>query len=110
MSLKLRQAHCSRLSLNVDDAEKRDLAGLVVNAGADYVKTSTGFAVTGATYEDVSLLASVVAGQAGVKAAGGIRDWQTMQKMLASGATRIGTSAGVSILQQWQESEGLRCL
>ncbi|MDH4007396.1 MAG: 2-deoxyribose-5-phosphate aldolase, partial [Desulfuromonadales bacterium] len=73
----------------------------------DYVKTSTGFAASGATLEDVSLLFRTVAGRIGVKAAGGIRDWPTCQAMLAAGATRIGTSAGVKIMQQWRNSTDL---
>ncbi len=91
-----------------DNQVKEKLAQLVVEAGADYVKTSTGFAASGATVEDVKLLSAAVAGRIGVKAAGGVRDWPTCQEMLAAGATRIGTSAGVAIMQQWRKSEGLR--
>lgn len=88
------------------DAEmKTILARKVIQAGADYVKTSTGFAAGGATVEDVRLLATAVAGQAGVKAAGGIRDWETCQQMIAAGATRIGTSSGVRIAGEWLASE-----
>lgn len=90
-----------------DEAVKRTLAEIVVESGADYVKTSTGFAASGATLEDVSLLLRAVAGKIGVKAAGGIRDWPTCQAMLAAGATRIGTSAGVKIMQQWRNSADL---
>ena len=90
-----------------DDAVKRTLAEIVAESGADYVKTSTGFAASGATLEDVSLLFRAVAGRIGVKAAGGIRDWPTCQAMLAAGATRIGTSAGVKIMQQWRNSADL---
>ncbi len=92
-----------------DDDTKRRLTEVVVLSGADYVKTSTGFAASGATVEDVRLLSQVASARIKVKAAGGIRDWVTCQAMLAAGATRIGTSAGVMILQQWQESEGLSC-
>jgi len=90
-----------------DNAVKRNLAEIVAESGADYVKTSTGFATTGATLEDISLLSRAVAGRIGVKAAGGIRDWPTCQAMLAAGATRIGTSAGVKIMQQWRNSADL---
>lgn len=90
-----------------DNKTKSELAVTALNAGADFVKTSTGFSSGGATLEDVALLQSVVAGKMGIKAAGGIRDWQTLQKMLAAGATRIGTSAGVSIVRQWQKSVGM---
>ncbi|MDP9121331.1 MAG: deoxyribose-phosphate aldolase, partial [Acidobacteriota bacterium] len=80
------------------DDEKRRAASLVVSAGADYVKTSTGFAVTGATVGDVTLLARVAAGRIGVKASGGIRDAATARAMISAGASRLGTSAGVAIV------------
>lgn len=73
-------------------------------AGADYVKTSTGFARGGATPEDVALMRRVVGGSMGVKAAGGIRDYRTLQSLVAAGATRIGTSAGIRIVR---ESRGM---
>jgi len=91
------------------DDEKRKLAMLVADAGAAYVKTSTGFASGGATLADVRLLADAVDGRALVKAAGGIRDWACCAEMLKAGAARIGTSAGVEIIQQWQREVGLRC-
>ena len=90
-----------------DDALKRRLAEIVAVSGADYVKTSTGFAAAGATVADVRLLAETVSARVGVKAAGGVRDWLTCQAMLAAGASRIGTSAGVVIMRQWRESTGL---
>jgi len=83
------------------------LTRAVVSAGAGYVKTSTGFAASGATLEDVRLLAETSAGRIGVKAAGGIRTYADCLAMVEAGATRIGTSSGCSILQQWRESEGL---
>lgn len=67
-------------------------------AGFDFVKTSTGFASGGATVEDVRLMRQTVGEGMGVKAAGGIRDRETALKMIAAGATRIGTSAGISLL------------
>ena len=70
---------------------------LAKNAGADYVKTSTGFSTGGATVEDVELMRKVVGDDLGVKAAGGIRDKETAEKMLDAGADRIGASAGVQI-------------
>ena len=82
--------------------EKLTACKLVIEAGADYVKTSTGFGAGGATVEDVRLLKEAVAGQAKVKASGGIRDWKTMQAMLEAGADRIGTSASVKILEEWK--------
>ena len=82
--------------------EKRTACRLVVEAGADYVKTSTGFGTAGATVEDVRLLRAVVAGRVKVKASGGIRDWKTTRAMLEAGADRIGTSAGLKIIHEWR--------
>lgn len=82
--------------------EKRIACQLVVEAGADYVKTSTGFGAAGATVEDVRLMKEAVAGRAKVKASGGIRDWKSMLAMLEAGADRIGTSASLAILAEWQ--------
>ena len=70
---------------------------LAKNAGADYVKTSTGFSTGGATVEDVKLMRSIVGDEMGVKAAGGIRDKETAEAMLDAGADRLGASAGVQI-------------
>jgi deoxyribose-phosphate aldolase len=70
------------------------------NAGADFVKTSTGFSTGGATAEDVSLMRAVVGGEIGVKAAGGVRSYEDLQKLVAAGATRIGASASIKILEQ----------
>ncbi len=82
--------------------EKRTACHLVVEAGADYVKTSTGFGPAGATVEDVRLLKDTVAGRVKVKASGGIRDWKTTLAMLEAGADRIGTSASLKILAEWR--------
>ena len=68
-------------------------------AGADFVKTSTGFGGGGATVEDVTLMREVVGPQMGVKASGGVGSFDDVQKMVAAGATRIGASAGVKIVQ-----------
>jgi len=89
-----------------DVAVKTRLVEVVVASGADYVKTSTGFAAAGATLEDVRLLCRVAAGRIEVKAAGGIRDWQACESMLDVGAGRVGTSAGVAIMQQWHNVAG----
>ncbi|HEV2488625.1 MAG TPA: deoxyribose-phosphate aldolase [Candidatus Acidoferrales bacterium] len=70
------------------------------NAGADFVKTSTGFGPGGATAEDVALMRAVVGSEVGVKAAGGVRSLEDLQKMVQAGATRIGASASVKILEQ----------
>jgi deoxyribose-phosphate aldolase len=70
------------------------------NAGADFVKTSTGFSTGGATAEDVRLMRAVVGDGLGVKASGGVRSLEDLQKMVEAGATRIGASASVKILEQ----------
>lgn len=71
---------------------------LAVQAGADFVKTSTGFSTGGATPEDVSLMRSTVGDRAQVKASGGIRDIKRAQEMIAAGADRLGTSASIAIV------------
>ena len=87
------------------DEEKVAACVIAKAAGADYVKTSTGFGPGGATAADVALMRRVVGPEMGVKAAGGVRDLQALKAMVAAGATRIGASAGVRIVQ---ESQGLR--
>ena len=82
------------------DEEKVAACQLAKVAGADFVKTSTGFGPGGATAEDVALMRRVVGPSMGVKAAGGIRSHADAQKMLAAGASRIGASASVKILQE----------
>lgn len=85
------------------DDEKHRGAGLAAEAGAAFVKTSTGYGSHGATIQDVRLLRSVVLDNCGVKAAGGIRDLDTALAMLDAGATRIGTSSGKAILAELRE-------
>ena len=82
----------------LDDEQKVAACTLTRDAGADYVKTSTGFASGGATVEDVRLMRRVVGSEVGVKAAGGIKDRAAADAMIAAGANRIGASAGVKIL------------
>jgi deoxyribose-phosphate aldolase len=84
------------------EEEKRIACSLALDAGANYVKTSTGFGPAGATVDDVRLLKEVVAGRAKVKASGGIRDWKTALALLEAGADRIGTSTGVAIVKEWK--------
>ena len=81
------------------DEEKERACRLAVAAGADFVKTSTGFSKAGATAEDVALMKKTVGNSAKVKAAGGIRDYNTAMKMIDAGADRIGCSAGIAIVQ-----------
>ncbi|WP_240468656.1 deoxyribose-phosphate aldolase [Gracilibacillus sp. YIM 98692] len=80
------------------DEEKRKACQLAKKAGADFVKTSTGFAGGGATVKDVELMYQEVGDQLEVKASGGVRNLEATQKMIDAGATRIGASAGVAIL------------
>jgi deoxyribose-phosphate aldolase len=79
--------------------EKLRAANLVLEAGADFVKTSTGFSAPGATVEDVLLLSRALHGRIQIKASGGIRDTATARALLAAGATRLGTSSSVAILR-----------
>lgn len=90
-------------SLLTDD-EKILGCRLAEEAGADFVKTSTGFGPGGATIEDVALLAKTVGGRLGVKAAGGIRTLDFALALLDAGATRLGCSASVALMKGWRES------
>jgi deoxyribose-phosphate aldolase len=82
------------------DEEKITACTIAKAAGADFVKTSTGFGPGGATAGDVALMRRVVGADMGVKAAGGVRDLEGLKAMVAAGATRIGASAGVRIVQE----------
>lgn len=84
----------------LDDPEKERACELARDAGADFVKTSTGFSIGGATEKDVRLMRSIVGTKLGVKAAGGVRTLADFQKMLAAGANRIGSSNSVKIMQE----------
>ena len=81
------------------DEEKRRACRLAKEAGADFVKTSTGFSVGGATAADVKLMRESVGEGVGVKASGGVRSRADAEAMLAAGATRLGTSSGVQIVE-----------
>ncbi len=83
------------------DQEKRTACKLVAEAGAHFVKTSTGFNISGAAIEDVALMKNVIGEKLGIKASGGIKDKETLMAMVAAGATRIGTSSGVKIVETW---------
>ncbi len=91
------------------DEEKTIACLLSKEAGADYVKTSTGFASGGATVHDVALMRRVVGPEMGVKAAGGVRTYEDAENMIKAGATRIGASAGVKIIQGPSTRTGPRC-
>jgi len=84
----------------LSDSEIVDACGIAVAAGADFVKTSTGFGSGGATAHDVKLMKDAVAGRARVKASGGIRDLETAIEMIDAGADRLGTSNGASIVDE----------
>lgn len=82
----------------LSDEEKETACRLCVAAGADFVKTSTGFGKGGATEADIALMRRTVGPELGVKASGGVRDAATALRMIAAGATRIGASASVAIV------------
>jgi len=84
-------------------AEKILACQIAQFAGADFVKTSTGFLSGGATLEDVALIRKTVGEQMGVKASGGIKDWPTAAAMISAGASRIGTSSGIAIVENAPE-------
>jgi deoxyribose-phosphate aldolase len=88
------------------DEEKRKACELSVAAGADFVKTSTGFGTGGSTFEDVALMKEVVGNRAEIKAAGGVRDIETAMKYIEMGITRLGTSSGVSLVSTGKAKEG----
>lgn len=79
------------------DAEKALMCDVVCEAGADFIKTSTGFSTGGATFEDIALFARCVKGRCRIKAAGGIRTVEDMERFLALGADRLGTSSAIKI-------------
>ncbi|HEX7064847.1 MAG TPA: deoxyribose-phosphate aldolase [Bacillales bacterium] len=81
------------------DEEKIRACELAVKAGADFVKTSTGFASGGANVKDIALMRKTVGPEIGVKASGGVRDRETAEAMIEAGATRIGASSGVVIIK-----------
>ena len=88
------------------DEQKVRTCELAVKAGVDFVKTSTGFGTAGATAADIALMRRTVGPEMGVKAAGGIRTLESAFEMIRAGATRIGTSAGVAIVEELKQ---LRC-
>lgn len=87
------------------DDEKRKVAEIAKGVKPDFIKTSTGFGTGGATVEDVKLMKSVVGDEVKVKAAGGIRDLKTALAMIEAGAERLGTSAGVAIVEEYKNQK-----
>lgn len=103
-------AHSKRATVKViietcllSDEEKEKACLLAKSAGADFVKTSTGFSKGGATAADVALMRRVVGTKMGVKASGGVRSYDDAIRMIESGATRIGTSSGVKIVLECKQ-------
>lgn len=90
----------------LNDEEKVTACLLSKEAGADFVKTSTGFSGGGATVEDINLMRRVIGPEMGVKASGGVRDFEGAQSLVNAGATRLGASAGVKIVQGQLTSNG----
>lgn len=87
------------------DDEKRKVAEIAKEVKPDFIKTSTGFGTGGATVEDVKLMKSVVGDEVKVKAAGGIRELKTALAMIEAGAERLGTSAGVAIVEEYNNQK-----
>jgi deoxyribose-phosphate aldolase len=83
--------------------EIKEIALIAKKVKPDFIKTSTGFGTSGATIEDVKLMKETVGDEVQVKAAGGIRDWPTCKAMLEAGATRIGTSSSLKILEGFKK-------
>lgn len=88
----------------LEDAEKRKICRMAQETGWDFVKTSTGFGPGGATLADIRLMKDIVGDTMGIKASGGIRDYETAREYLEAGATRIGASSGPAILRGEQNS------
>lgn len=88
------------------DYEARKATELVLQSGADFVKTSTGFSFRGANFEDIAMMKSIVGDKIGIKAAGGVKTPEDMDKMISLGATRIGTSSGVKLISGDKAGEG----
>ena len=114
---KVEMAKCAKLAHQNDclikviietaylDAEEIErAANMASDAGTDFVKTSTGFAPSGATLEDISLLRKILPSSVGIKASGGIRSYEDALAMIRAGADRIGTSSGVQITKSAKES------
>ena len=90
----------------LSDEEKMIACKLAVNAGADFVKTSTGFGTGGASFEDVALMKSIVGNKAQIKASGGLKDRDTALKYIEMGVNRLGTSSGVLLVTTGKAKDG----
>lgn len=89
----------------LDKDEIKQLAQIAKKIKPDYIKTSTGFGTGGALVEDVKLMKEIVGDDVKVKAAGGIRDWKTCKQMIEAGASRVGTSSSLKILEEFMQGE-----
>lgn len=89
----------------LEKEEIQKLAEIAAIVKPDYIKTSTGFGTGGATVEDVKLMVKTVDGKVKVKAAGGIRSWKTCKEMIEAGASRIGTSSSIQILEEFEKEQ-----
>jgi deoxyribose-phosphate aldolase len=87
----------------LDDFEVKKACEIVRDAGADFIKTSTGFSQGGATVHNIQLMKEVLGNSLGIKASGGVRNYEQAVAMIEAGATRIGASAGISIIQEAEE-------
>lgn len=92
----------------LDEDEKINACNAVKESGADFIKTSTGFGVSGATVEDIVLIKETVGSNIGIKASGGIKNLKTTLDLIDAGATRIGTSSGVKIMEETLKYDYLR--
>lgn len=86
----------------LSDDEIKRASEIAANAGVDFIKTSTGFGSRGATVKDIELIKSVVGDSVGIKASGGIKSYSDVEKFLMCGATRIGTSNAVAIMEEYK--------
>lgn len=90
----------------LSNEEIKKATELVLTSGADFVKTSTGFSTRGASFDDIEIMKKVVKNKIGIKAAGGVKTFEDMKKMISLGATRIGTSSGVALIKNQENKEG----
>ena len=90
----------------LDYDEKVNACKLVIDSGAHFVKTSTGFAPGSATIDDIKLLKKAADGKIQIKASGGIKDFDTAMAMINAGASRIGTSSGIQIIEEFRKKQG----
>jgi deoxyribose-phosphate aldolase len=87
----------------LDDFEVTKVCEIVRDAGADFIKTSTGFSQGGATVHNIQLMKGVLGNSLGIKASGGVKNYEQAVAMIEAGATRIGASAGIAIIQEADE-------